>query len=146
MEKETKLSNLLLINLAPGVLIHLVLTPFWILSSPSTDWLISLVGLIINLVLPIFLFAVNIMYNSKHQRCGFLTNMFFSLSAMIVCNLLDYLNWGISSNSGFILKPDIETIMMFKTVISINTVTIITGSIIIELYYLAKKKNRGLPS
>lgn len=138
--KFNELLNLYLLNIIPGMIIHLVLIPIWVFFPDSIDWVVSLIGLIFNvIILPIFLLIVNFFYNLKNNRYGFFVNILAMLLSMILWNFLNYINWGLSNNKFIIFNPDDETIIILKSVILLNLLTILGGSLVVGIILKSKK-------
>lgn len=138
--KFNTLLNLCLLNIIPGMIIHLVLIPIWVFFPDSIDWVVSLIGLVFNvIILPIFLLIVNFFYNLKNNRYGFFVNILAMLLSMILWNFLNYINWGLSNNKFIIFNPDDETIIILKSVILLNLLTILGGSLVVGIILKSKK-------
>jgi hypothetical protein len=140
--KKQIMTNLYTINFLPIILFHILLLPFWLISSLIDDLLVILMIIHISttFLIPLIQVIYNGWFNIDNQIYHFLKNWILIVLATLLSHGMNYINWGIASRE--IFDPDSVTLLIMKweVIISISIITLMACFQIIELYKIKRKR------
>ena len=132
MKKKRSLRTVAAFDFLPIAIIHICFLPLWFNKNISFMTKLTSIEMGFSIILlPLYLLIFNFIYSVKSKQVNFLPNIGLMLLAAILGNCLYYFNWGISS--GNLFSPDSETIYLFQSVLKINSISIVTLSIIWQI-------------
>lgn len=109
------------------IVIHLLFLPFWLLDVD-----ISIIEILVGtFIVPVYLIAVFGIKMSRFSPGKFILMLIIILAITNLGIAIDYFNWGIVT--GYLLKPDSETVYLTKLQMNIASIIVIIGWIIMSI-------------
>ncbi len=140
---RNKISQIFSLNIIPIVVIQLALLPLWLFGSIMAKSYISIFGTLLSIILyPLYLSIINYKLSISQKSIEWIIKSISTPLAILICSLLHYFNWGISS--GNLFSPDIKTIELVKLEIiyglSISIILFVLSSLMAKIKIEDKMK------
>lgn len=133
--------NIFTINFLPIIFFHLILLPIWLLVNVFEElWVVTILSSIgTTIIIPFFQVVINGWFNIKCNNYRFIKNWTIISISTLLSHVLNYMNWGISSQS--LLKPDSETLLILKWEIIISLLIVFIMSCIQQIELIKRRLN-----
>lgn len=94
----------------------------------------------ITIIIPFCLVVINGWFNKDHNNYYFIENWILISTSTLLSHALNYMNWGLSSQS--ILHPDPETLLILKWEVIISLLIVLIMSCMQQIDLNNTKKSR----
>lgn len=138
--KKKIMTNLYTLNFLPITLMHMLLLPFWLISSLFNEISVILMfsHILITYIIPLIQTLYNGWFNIDNQIYQFFKNWILIVSATLLSHGMNLINWSIASREIFALDSLPLVIMKWEVIISILIITFIACFLFNELNKIKK--------
>jgi len=138
------MNSIIFKNIVPIMTVHLGFLILWLVTAWffEDSTIATIFEMIINVFfVPGYLIILNTDYIMESQKKHLNIYLLFIISsiAVFISNFFHYFNWGITS--GYLLRPDSETVYIRNLIIKINFITLIVWLVIIQVKLLFSSDN-----
>jgi hypothetical protein len=127
----------IIFNIFPIIIVNLLIFLF-LKSIKNFYYGIILFSNFIPFINTGYLFVINYIYSIRKNKKYFFISFILMVISSCLAHFFAYFNWGFSS--GHFYDPDWGTVLITKLGVSLNLLTLIIGSIIIQIYLINKYK------